>query len=545
MASAAMDELRRLKAEREKRRAQEELDALKAAQAAKSFAHFMRSAWHIVEPSTPMVWGRHLDALAEHLEACYRGDIKNLAVCVPPGSSKTYTIMQAFPAWWWTQDPGARFLCCANVSELGIQSSLQCREIVRSAWYQKHFPHVRISEDTDLKMWFGTTERGFRKVGTVGGRITGQKSDALLIDDANDAMEVHSKVVRDSVINWYDQAAHDRVNSFIDSRRIIVGQRTHRNDLIGHCIEKYGYEPLVITEEFEPARRYFTSIGWTDWRTEEGELLRPSRFGPAEVAKARKLPMYRAKYQQDPTDEEAAFYKTAYFARRWRWHPTKGRPWVVLDDGTDRYEFDASRTLLFATMDPAASARTSADYTACGVFTAAPRGDLVWLDCICRQVDIPDQPAVLREITAKWRIEVLGIEAVGANSAVFQMAQRMLLNPVPLRPTADKLVRSQSAILKAAQGGVWLPAPGVAHDFDVDGLIDELVRFTGLPNSGRDDRADCLSAAVNLMPQLVSLRMGKAGMPRTVGTMTGPRLPTPTAAPRFGPMAMPTIVQRR
>src|SRR5271169_4460983 len=34
-----------------------------------AFAEFVRQAWHIVEPSTPLLWNWHMDVICEYLEA--------------------------------------------------------------------------------------------------------------------------------------------------------------------------------------------------------------------------------------------------------------------------------------------------------------------------------------------------------------------------------------------------------------------------------------------------------------------------------------------
>src|ERR1700730_16409666 len=45
---------------------------------------FVRSAWPIVEPSTPFVDRWHIDAITGHLQAITRGEIRNLLINVPP-----------------------------------------------------------------------------------------------------------------------------------------------------------------------------------------------------------------------------------------------------------------------------------------------------------------------------------------------------------------------------------------------------------------------------------------------------------------------------
>lgn len=514
------------------------------AEAAKgSLAEFVRCIWPIVEPSQTLEWNWGLEAFCVHLEAVYRGQIKNLAIMTPAGTTKTIVVMQAFPAWCWAQDAGLRFLCCANVKDLATQSSMQCREIVVSPWFQKFFPHVAITSDQNLKNWFGTSARGFRKVGIVGSKVTGQKSDIMLIDDPNDADEVSSKVIRDAVINWYDNSCHDRVNNFMTSRRVIVAHRTHRQDLIGHCVANHGYEPLIITEEFEPARRYYTSIGWTDPRTEPGELLRPTRFGPEQVALAKKSPMWRTKHQQDPVDSEACVFKPGYFAHRWRYSATRPNV-IVLDDGENKIEFDASQAPMFASCDAAADAKTSSDDTALAVFSVSPRGDLVWRHLYLEKLDIPDQPLLLERARREWPFSFIAIEVAGANRAMFQYAERLLIPCVPMQTVGDKLVRAQGAIIKASQGRIWLPEDGANPAFDVAACLNSLVYFTGKGKREKNDVADCLSHGVNAMPLVHQIgEYAVASVPVAVDPMAHSRFASPTGVgtgPRFGSTRPPT-----
>ena len=64
----------------------------------------------------------------------------------------------------------------------------------------------------------------------------------------------------------------------------MIGQRVHETDLAGHLLEQGGWEHLCLPAEFEETRRCTTSIGWTDPRTEDGELLWPEQHGAAAIA---------------------------------------------------------------------------------------------------------------------------------------------------------------------------------------------------------------------------------------------------------------------
>src|ERR1035441_3309432 len=53
-----------------------------------SLAEFVRQAWRIIEPTTPLLWNWHLDAICEYLEAVASGDLTRLIVNLPPGRAK-------------------------------------------------------------------------------------------------------------------------------------------------------------------------------------------------------------------------------------------------------------------------------------------------------------------------------------------------------------------------------------------------------------------------------------------------------------------------
>lgn len=53
----------------------------------KSFAEFVKRAWPEIDPE-PLVWGRHMQAICDHLQAVTEGLIQNLIINVPPGHAK-------------------------------------------------------------------------------------------------------------------------------------------------------------------------------------------------------------------------------------------------------------------------------------------------------------------------------------------------------------------------------------------------------------------------------------------------------------------------
>jgi predicted phage terminase large subunit-like protein len=500
------NELAALDAELERRRVEAENAAINAELARRKLADFLRQAWPVVETTTPLGWGWHLDAMCEHLTAVTAGQIRNLCITIPPGCTKSILVSVMWPAWSWIQNPGLRWLCAANEGDLATRDSLSCRKVVQSDWYRRLFPNVQLVSDQNVKTWYQTSEGGHRLATTVSSNVTGKKGDILLCDDPNDAKKVHSTAERRGVQSWWDGAFYDRVNDFKTGRRVIIGQRTHREDLMGYVLATGEFEELRIPEEFVPSKRYITSIGWTDPRTEEGELLRPDRFGPEQVTAAKKKPNYPAKHQQDPKDAEGAKFK-AHWLKYWHWDTDAAH--IVLTDDRGPYKFRLSGAPLFATCDPAASAKRTADFTVFSVWANTPRGDLIWVDCIRRQVEIPDQPKLLQEVYDKHQFRFIGIEAVASNASMYQFATRMNLNALKCTPKGqDKLTHAQGAIILAEGGKLWLPGPGAVTGFPIEEVANELLSFTGTTEDDHDDALDSLSYACDIRPRLIGSLSG-------------------------------------
>jgi hypothetical protein len=85
-----------------------------AVECRESLPAFVRSGWDTIEPGTPLVWGRHMDAICDHLAAITSGDIKRLLINVPPGHSKSSLVSVFWPAWMWLLRPDWRLLSASR-----------------------------------------------------------------------------------------------------------------------------------------------------------------------------------------------------------------------------------------------------------------------------------------------------------------------------------------------------------------------------------------------------------------------------------------------
>lgn len=176
---------------------------------------------------------------------------------------------------------------------------------------------------------------------------------------------------------------------------------------------------------------------------------------------------------------------------------------------------------LFITCDPAASAKTTADFTVCGVWAITPEMELLLLDAARFQADLPDIVPKILALWQKWQRRPGGvwIEAVAANDGVFKMATRTAMAARRLNPLAqDKLVRATPAINFAATGRLWLPPRGLVAGMPLDDIEAELYRFTGNDKlDAHDDCVDCVSYAVQVLGENPVAPGSREAVPRVLG----------------------------
>ena len=109
--------LEEILAERDRRRRGEQL-AEEAARLSSSLRSFLEAGWHVVEPKTMYVHSWHIDSVCEHVEAAFAGEIRKLAINIPPRTMKSLTVSVFAPVWRWTREPATRFLTASYVDSL-------------------------------------------------------------------------------------------------------------------------------------------------------------------------------------------------------------------------------------------------------------------------------------------------------------------------------------------------------------------------------------------------------------------------------------------
>jgi len=286
-------------------------DLIEAELCRRSVLYFAKTFWPVLEPGRKLVTGWPIEAIAEHLEAVTRGEIRKLLITVPPGSMKSLLTRAFWPSWSWIAGPSLRYIGASYAEALAARDNRRAKMIVESPLYQRLFPHVRLSDDQAQKVNFANTSTGSMMATSVRGRATGERGDVFVIDDPHNVLEAESEAIRSETLQWFREVVPSRVNDLDRSAFVCIMQRVHHEDVAAAALEQ-GYEHLLIPMHYDPPRARTTAIGWKDPRTEPGDLMWPERFSARAVAELETtLGIYAASAQleQRPTPREGGLFK--------------------------------------------------------------------------------------------------------------------------------------------------------------------------------------------------------------------------------------------
>ena len=206
------------------------------------FWFFAQRCFCELNPQTTLATNWHLEVIAAKLTAVRQGKIRRLIINLPPRHLKSLMASIAFPAWCLGHDPSAQILCVSYAQDLSDKLARDCRTIMTSPWYRQIFP-TRLAPHRQAVQEFITTRQGYRLATSTGGVLTGRGADLILIDDPLKPEEALSEARRNATNDWYANTLYSRLN---DKRRggiVIIMQRLHEDDLVGHVL---GQEPWEV-----------------------------------------------------------------------------------------------------------------------------------------------------------------------------------------------------------------------------------------------------------------------------------------------------------
>lgn len=444
-----------------------------------SLLDFVDMSWEHVEPGQPFLNTWHLGLLAEHYEACLRGEIHRLVVNIPPGMSKSLTTCVFFPTWVWIRNPSLRFLFASNDIGLTTRDAGRSLQLMQTGWFKERWGDRVILPRVPPVREIENSAKGWRFATSLEGKAVGRHADFQIIDDPIKPKGI-TKTTLEEARNWMSNTLASRWRKPGLECRILIMQRLHTDDLAQHMIDE-GAVHLNLPMEFEPTARCETKWGF-DKRTEDGELLCPERFNEAAVATLKKDMggmVAAAQLQQRPVPEGGAVFQRAWF-KHWTVMPSKFHQVLMSVDCTFK------------------DALTS-DYVVIQVWgRVGPTFYL--LDQVRARMGFEQTMQAVKSVRKKWpRVTGILIEDKANGSAVIEMLSKEISGVIAIDPQGGKEARASAIAPLIEAGDVQFPDPNLpGYEWVNLEYEPELAVF---PMGRNDDQVDGTSQALNYMHQ--------------------------------------------
>jgi predicted phage terminase large subunit-like protein len=445
------------------------------------FCAFIERCFYALNPMTDLLWNWHLDVIAAALEACRRGETTRVIINVPPRSLKSLCA-NTFVAFLLGQDPSAQVICASYNQDLANRHALDSRTILMSRFYQDLFPRTRLSPYRQSVHDFMTTQQGCRLSTSVGGVLTGRGADYIIIDDPLKPDEALSDTQRTSVNNWFDHTLYTRLNDKKTGRIIIIMQRLHEDDLVGHVLglgEPWTVIRFPAVADQDEIHTIRTPYGIRRFHRRAGEPLHPERE-PLEVLNHTREVLgqynFSGQYQQDPAPLGGGMVKAAWFKT---YTPE---------------ELPSTFEQVFQSWDTANKPAELNDFSVCTTWGVKEKG-LYLIHVYRKRLGYPELKRAVREQAAAFNASTILIEDRASGTQLIQDLVNDGVHAITgCEPTTDKLTRMNTVTSTIENGFVHIPekAPWLGE------FLHELTTF---PKGKYSDQVDSTSQALDWFRQ--------------------------------------------
>lgn len=430
------------------------------------FGMFCRKVFQALNPTEQYLENWHLDAIMHDLGRAARGEEKRLIINLPPRSLKSILASVALPAFCLGHDPTTKIICVSYAQTLAAKFGRDFRKVVRSDWFERIFPDMQISKDSEDHI--ETTVGGYRFSTSIGGVVTGLGAGMIIIDDPLKPDEAPSAAARDRTNRFYRDTLFSRLNNKVEGTIILVAQRLHEEDLTAELLLdgdfKHQSFPAIATEreivELGNGRKHIREVE---------DVLHPARE-PREVLeriRLRSQSAFNAQYQQAPVPMTGNMVQ---------------RDWLRFYASVPRR--DGMR--ITHSWDTAMVGDPRSDFTVCTVW-GEYNGAHFLLDLYRKQLDFPDVIKAVADLHTRDQPDALLIEDVGSGTALIQQLRAMHgLHAIGRRSKLDKQTRLSVVLPMFEAGQVSIPdSSGWREDF--------LTELLGFPHTKHDDQVDSCS----------------------------------------------------
>ena len=443
---------------------------------------FIERSFLELNPHSVYIHGRYIELIATKLEACRTGTVTRLIINLPPRSLKSHAVSVAFPAFLMGHQPSTQIICASYGQDLSDKHARDCRTLMQSAFYREVFPRARLAADRQSVNDFATTEKGFRMATSVGGVLTGRGADIIILDDVMKPDEALSESRRKAANEWYSNTLLSRLNDKSRGAIIVVMQRLHQDDLVGHVLENdeswdvLSLPAIATQDEQHTIKTLFETLSY---ERKAGEALHPERDSLETLLQIREsigTYNFESQFQQCPVPVEGGLIK---------------REWIRYYDAEQLPE---RFTFVLQSWDTAGKSGELNDFSVCTTWGLYDE-QFYLLDVFRKRLNYPElKRAFLLQRHAFSPTKVL-IEDKSSGISLVQDLQSegfYGIEPYKVPPGADKLMRLNAQSVKFESGKVLLPRKATW-------LEDYVLEITGFPGTRHDDQVDSTAQALDYL----------------------------------------------
>jgi predicted phage terminase large subunit-like protein len=380
------------------------------------------------------------------------------------------TVTETFPSYFIGKDPDRRVIEVSYGDSLAQRfGKLNRAKIIE---YGNHVFNIEVSkEKSSMTDWDIDGYRGGMISVGIGGGITGQGADLLLIDDPiKNREEADSEVYREKIWQEWQSTLYTRLHP--GGAVIIILTRWHEDDLAGRLLNPEYGEVEDWTIISLPAK------------AEEGDLLGRAPGEPLwpehgydqawmdTTKKAVGSYAWAALYQQRPSPAKGTMFKREW----WKYYKEPPNDFRVIIQSWDMTFKDTQGT----------------DYVV-GQVWGLHKADKYLLDQVRDRMDFVTTCEAVRNLSAKWpQTNYKLVEDKANGPAVISTLQRELGGFIAVKPDGSKEARASAVAPSIEAGNVYIPDPSIAPW--VNDYVEECSAF---PKGANDDQVDAMSQALN------------------------------------------------
>lgn len=436
--------------------------------------------------------GRHTKLICNALDKVEKGEIDRLILCLPPRHSKSMTVSETFPSYFIGRNPARRVIEVSYGDRLakrfGRLNKQKIKEFGRDI-FNIALPEwgVGVSSSSD---WGVATiaedgktlisQRGGMLSTGIGGSITGEGADLLLIDDPiKNREEAYSITYRDKIWEEWKNTLRTRLQP--NGAVIIILTRWHEDDLVGRLLNpRYREDGGDDKDRWKIISLAALCDSDNDLLGRKvNETLWPEYGFDKKWADQTKNDVgsttWSALYQQRPSAVEGQLIKRSW----WQEYNHNALP---------------EMQMIVQSWDCAFEESGDGSYSVCTTWGKGARG-IYLIDVYRRQMEFPELIRQMKLLYSKYNPSVVVVEYAASGKPAYQSLK--MQTGIPLMPITvhkSKVVRLDIVSPMIEAGRVFLPDTATwLHDY-----LEEMSMF---PNGENDDQVDSTSQALSFFQQ--------------------------------------------